>query len=69
MVLLSGSLELHFASTQYIFHSPVLGNFSVCRLLFWPDYVFGTAMANRKVLFVFLFMKVVSGRLKVSFDP
>jgi hypothetical protein len=40
MVLLTGSLELCFASTQHIFHSPVLGICFVYLLLFWRDYVY-----------------------------
>ena len=56
---------LPFASTQHIFHSPVLGSCFVRRLLFWRDCVlFGTAVSVKKVFFVFFFIKVMSGRLK-----
>jgi len=48
----------------HIFHSPVLGACFVCQLLFIEIYVFGTAMSVKKVLFVFLFIKVMSGQLK-----
>ena len=65
MILLTGSLELCFASTQHIFHSPVLGICFAYPLLFLARLcVFGTAMSIKKVFFVFLLMNVISGRLK-----
>ena len=39
MMLLSGSLELRFASTQHVFHSPVLSICFVCRLFFFFDNI------------------------------
>ena len=67
MILLTGSLELCFASTQHIFNSPVLGIYFVYRLLFWllaRLCVLGTAMFIKNVFFIFLLMNVISGRLK-----
>ena len=55
MILLSGSLVLPFASTQHIFHSPVLGTCFVCRLLFWRDYVYlGQLCLSKGVLCVLI---------------
>ena len=65
MILLLGSLELYFASTQHIFHLPVSWYlFCLSVIVLARLCVFRTAMSVRKVLFVFLFMKVMSGRLK-----
>ena len=65
MILLSGSVVLPFASTQHVFHSPVLGNCFVCRLLLLARLcVFGAAVSVKMVFFVFLFINVMSDRLK-----
>jgi hypothetical protein len=40
MILLTGSLELCFASTEHIIYSSVLGICFVYPLLFWRDYVY-----------------------------
>jgi hypothetical protein len=64
MILLTGSLELCFASTEHIFHSPVLGICFVYRLLFWQDCVFGAAISIKRVFFIFLLMNAISGLLK-----
>ena len=45
MILLSGSLGLPFASTWHIFHSPVLGTFSLSVIVLARLCVFGTAMS------------------------
>jgi hypothetical protein len=56
---------LHFDSTQHIFHAPVLGIcFCLSIIVLVRLCVFGTAMAIRKVFFVFLFMKVMSDLLE-----
>ena len=60
MILLSGSLVLPFASTQHIFHSPVLGTCFVCRLLFWRDYVYlGQLCLSKGVLCVLIHKRYV----------
>jgi len=50
-----------FASSWYLFCLSVIVLARLC--------VFGTAISIKKVLFVFLFIKVMSGRLKVLFCP
>ena len=46
-----------------LFHSPILGTCFVCRLLFWRDYVYsGQLCLSKRCSFVFLFVKVMSGR-------
>ena len=65
MILLSGSLVLPFASTWHVFHSPVLGTwFCLSVIVLARLSVFGTAVSIKRVFFVFLFIKVMSGRLK-----
>jgi len=49
--------HISFASSCYLFCLSVLVLARLC--------VFGTAMSIKKVFFVFLFIKVMSGRLKV----
>ena len=51
--------RISFASSWYLFCLSVI----VLAIL----RVFGTAMSIRKAFFVFLFIKVISGRLKVLF--
>jgi hypothetical protein len=62
--LLSGPLVLHPASTYHVFRSPVLGIYFVSVIVLAILCVFGVAMSIRKVLFVFLFVRVMSGQLK-----
>ena len=51
--------HISFASSWYLFYLSVIVLARLC--------VFGTAMSIKKVLFVFLFIKVTSGRLKCIF--
>jgi len=51
--------HISFASSWYLVCLSVIVLARLC--------VFGTAMAIKKLFFVFLFMKVVSGRIKILF--
>ena len=53
--------HISFDSSWYLFCLSVIVLARLC--------VFGTAMSIKKVLFVFLFIKVMSGLLKVLFCP
>ena len=53
--------HISFASSWYLFGLSVIVLARLC--------VFGTAMSIKKGFFVFLFIKVMSGRLKVLFCP
>ena len=58
MILLSRSIVLHFASTQHIFHSPVLGTCFVCRLLFGEILCIRDSCVYQKCVLCFLILKV-----------
>ena len=53
--------HISFASSWYLFSLSAIVLMRLC--------VFRTAMSIKKVFFVFLCIKVMSGRLKVSFCP